>query len=427
MSISQLYPEEGPTLNLNFAGSRTLDPRITFTRTQTTSNGSTYMGRDGLIKYAGPNEPRFDHRYVNGEIESLGLLIERVRSNLKIWSQNIELDFSRASISTISQDEIISPDGNQTADGIVPNTTSTAHYIDKVLTSTSGITASQKICSSVFFKKGVGKEGWFQVYEESGNALQGLRFDFETKQLFYSVSNEFNTGGGVTDGYGVIEYPNGWYRLWIAGYPNTTTTGRRIRIRLTNETGAFDFVGDAVSSYLYAWGVQVEVGSYLTSYIPTFASTVTRTQDRVLIDGERFTEWYNPDEGTFFCSTNDPRGTVIFGVGNTFDNVIYVTRGGGSMLSNTVGSALGTSSLIGATGNSKIAFAVKTDNSSICVNGIITANNTTNDMPIGVVRLVIGASSWSPTAFDNQVDGTISQLIYYPTRFTNSQLVSLTR
>jgi hypothetical protein len=130
----------------------------------------------------------------------------RSRGNLKIWSQNIELDFSGASISTISQDEIISPDGNQTADGIVPNTTNTAHYIDKVLTSTSGITASQKICSSVFFKKGVGKEGWFQVYEESGNAQQGLRFDFETKQLFYSVSTQFNTGGGVTDGYGVIEY-----------------------------------------------------------------------------------------------------------------------------------------------------------------------------------------------------------------------------
>ena len=75
MSISQLYPAEGPTLNLNFAGSRTLDPRITFTRTQTTSNGSTYMGRDGLIKYAGPDEPRFDHRYVSGDIESLGLLM----------------------------------------------------------------------------------------------------------------------------------------------------------------------------------------------------------------------------------------------------------------------------------------------------------------------------------------------------------------
>ena len=62
MAISQLYPAEGPTLNLNFAGSRTLDPRITFTRT----SSGTYMGRDGLVKYAGPDEPRFDHRYVNG-------------------------------------------------------------------------------------------------------------------------------------------------------------------------------------------------------------------------------------------------------------------------------------------------------------------------------------------------------------------------
>ena len=33
MAISNLYPAEGPTLNLNFANSRILDRRITFTRT----------------------------------------------------------------------------------------------------------------------------------------------------------------------------------------------------------------------------------------------------------------------------------------------------------------------------------------------------------------------------------------------------------
>jgi hypothetical protein len=62
------YPEIRPTLDLNFARVKALDPRITFTR----SSGGSYVGADGLIKYAGVNEARFDHDPVTGE--SLGLL-----------------------------------------------------------------------------------------------------------------------------------------------------------------------------------------------------------------------------------------------------------------------------------------------------------------------------------------------------------------
>ena len=428
MSILQNFPEEGPTLNLNFAGSRTLDPRITFTRTQTTSNGSSYMDKNGLIRYAGPDAPRFDHRYVNGEIESLGLLVEEARTNLKIRSEELQSDFGRARITTISENEIISPDGLQTADGIVPNATLSAHYMDKVFTSTSGITTSQNICCSAFFKKGVGGDVWLQIYEESGNAYHGVQFNFETETLTFRNSNEYITGEGVTTDYGVIKYPNGWYRLWVAGYPNTTTTGRRYRIRLTDASGSLDFSGDAVSSYVYSWGVQVEVGAFPTSYIPTLGSTVTRNQDRVLIDGERFLDWYNPDEGTFFCNVNSPRGNVIFGVGDTFDNTIYTTAGGsfsGAIRSGGTGTSL--SGTISSSGISKIAFGVKTDNSALCINGQITGTSLTADMPINPVRLTLGASPWSPTAFGNQVDGTISQLSYYPTRLTNAQLQNLTK
>jgi hypothetical protein len=51
------FPNVLPTLDLDFANSKTLDPRITFTR----SSGGSYVGADGLIKYAGVNEARFDH------------------------------------------------------------------------------------------------------------------------------------------------------------------------------------------------------------------------------------------------------------------------------------------------------------------------------------------------------------------------------
>ena len=76
LEFSDDYPTIEPSLKLNFADARALDPRITFTRAST----ATYVGRDGLIKTAGVNEARFDHDPTTGE--SLGLLIEEERTNL---------------------------------------------------------------------------------------------------------------------------------------------------------------------------------------------------------------------------------------------------------------------------------------------------------------------------------------------------------
>jgi len=70
MAISQNFPNTRPSLNLNFARSKKLDPRITFTRSST----ATYVDEDGLIKSAATNTPRFEHDPTTGDC--LGLLIE---------------------------------------------------------------------------------------------------------------------------------------------------------------------------------------------------------------------------------------------------------------------------------------------------------------------------------------------------------------
>ena len=77
-----LYKEYGiPTLDLTFSGKKSLVDRIsgnnliTFTRSST----ATYIGSDGLVKYASANEGRLDYDQTTGE--SLGLLIEEARTN----------------------------------------------------------------------------------------------------------------------------------------------------------------------------------------------------------------------------------------------------------------------------------------------------------------------------------------------------------
>ena len=81
MSIKDNFPSVGPSLSLNFARSKTLDPRITFSR-PSTSGDATYMNGNGLIVTAAADEPRFDHKYENGVVKSLGLLVEEQRTNI---------------------------------------------------------------------------------------------------------------------------------------------------------------------------------------------------------------------------------------------------------------------------------------------------------------------------------------------------------
>lgn len=118
MSIHQLglktseldLPRLRPTLDLDFVNSKVLDQRITFTR----SSGGTYINENGIIKYSGINEPRFNHDIESGK--RLGLLVEESRTNLIPHSR----DFTQllpAFVDVTSNSEI-SPDGLQNSNKI---------------------------------------------------------------------------------------------------------------------------------------------------------------------------------------------------------------------------------------------------------------------------------------------------------------------
>ncbi len=410
MAIQQNFPDEGPSLNLNFAGSRTLDPRITFTRT----TSATYMGPDGLIKIAAANSPRFDHSYnsATGEIESLGLLIEEQRQNLLLRSEEFETTWSTTRTS-VTTNAAAAPNGTTTAEKFIEDSTEdNSHFVSQSVTITNATTYT------------------FSCFVKAAERFR-FRLSFSSAGFGSTLNTSFNLQtSGTTASAGatasIVAYPGGWFRC-IATATSTATTTSNFSMLLLSDVGSSGYTGDGTSG-IFIWGAQLEVGAFPTSYIPTVASTVTRNQDRVLIDGERFLQWYNPVEGTFFCSTNDPRGTVVFGVGNTFDNTIYTTAGGSfSGIIRSGGSATSFVGTISNSGTSKVAFGVKTDNSALCINGVITGSSLTADMPINPIRLTLGASPWSTTASSNQVDGTISQLTYYPTRLPNNILQNLTR
>ena len=107
MAISQNFPNTRPSLNLNFARSKTLDPRITFIRTQTGSEAS-YVDESGIIRYASADEPRFDHDPETGRC--LGLMIEEQQTNVLLYSEEFDTGWTSTNAS-VTANATTAPDG----------------------------------------------------------------------------------------------------------------------------------------------------------------------------------------------------------------------------------------------------------------------------------------------------------------------------
>ena len=122
LEVTQEYPSIRPTLDLNFAATKTLDRRITFTR----DSVGTYVDENGLVKYASNNVPRFDHDPTTGE--SLGLLIEESRTNYVDNSNDVsywDRIINNATVESNTTDTLeVGPDGTNTSTKITGGTNS---------------------------------------------------------------------------------------------------------------------------------------------------------------------------------------------------------------------------------------------------------------------------------------------------------------
>jgi len=419
MSIRNTYPTIRPSLNLDFARSRTLDPRITFSRTTT----GTYMDSDGLIKVASADEARFDHRYVNGQLESLGLLVEEQRSNLITYSEDFDTWTKPGTPAgaSISQDVTISPDGSNTADKIVESNTTGGHgiWLGFTLPQTTTYTFS------VFLK--ADERTWVDV--RAYNSTNGNQFiakiDLENGDFLE------NTGGTVS----LDPFSNGWWRFsGVCSFDNIYTQFFIAPIISNNNASDTSYTGDG-SSGIYVWGAQLEVGAFPTSYIPRpDTSTATRNPDSVSMTGTNFSDWYNQSEGTVYVSQklravqDTDRNNIVYlingGSGNDYfyntkkgNQHIFVFGDGGTNYSRFGDGADSTDS------KTAWAYDVSGDDFKAYYNGIESTTETDNNTPSATshTQLELGAT------VGDKYSGHISQLTYYPTRLTNAQLQNLTK
>lgn len=259
MTIKALYPSIEPSLNLDFANTKRLDPRITFTRAST----ATYVGSNGLIQNAAVNEARFDHNPATGE--SLGLLVEEARTNVTTFSERVE---GRSYVygQTALDNALLSPNGTQTAIKIRSTIGTGLAFIGY----NTSISASSTYTFSIFAKAGewtrIGIRGY---YDGTSYRLPHLTIDLATKQV---IANSGATAPIILD------CGNGWIRISITFTTAATPSplGGEIDVECHNTALAqTNEVGDGTSG-IYVWGAQLELGGFPTSYIPTPATFTSR-------------------------------------------------------------------------------------------------------------------------------------------------------
>jgi hypothetical protein len=416
MSVKQVFntsaeldfPNVLPTLDLDFANSKTLDPRITFTR----SSGGSYVGADGLIKYAGVNEARFDHDPATGE--SLGLLIEEARTNLLVrsdYSSNNSL-----SNVTLTLNATTAPDGTNTAVSMTGSVGTSVKYLYKLYSTTTTGTYT----TSVFAKYNGEQYILLRVNDNTGVNDGQQRFDILNGIKDGNVAN----GGTATGASSTITaYPNGWYRLSVTctfNSPFTSIQGAGVYL-----TG---YTTTSSTNSVYLWAPQLEVGSFPTSYIPTQGSTRTRAADNARITGKNFSDFYNQSEGTvkFDFKSQSIETRYLMGISNFSTAELIYTRS----------IATGSDSAI-RTKNQDVAYrpiayprdsrtlskhivTYKKNDFIVAAQGLVSTPDTDCDVP-NPTTISIGSLYNS-----SHINGTISRLTYYPKRLPNAQLQALT-
>lgn len=396
MSIRNTYPTIRPSLNLNFARSRTLDPRITFSR----SSVGTYMDSDGLIKTAIADQPRFDHRYVNGQIESLGLLVEEQRSNLVKLSNDFSSNFwagycgGKSNI-TYNTTDVISPDG--------------ANNATKIARGSNGC---------------------------DGSLSWGFHWNSSTGGIIIDTTNTFTASIYARGAVGGEVINVGFNDSQMTNHTLTTSWQRISRIGIANTTDrGFQVKSDAINQTFYIWGAQLEQGAFPTSYIPTSGGTGTRNADNVSMVGENFSSWFNQTEGSLYVDMGDYKSSLTgnFGIslGSSSTNYLalpYINASGSLTGDLYWRDASVTETINFPSGGSAAKYAIAYKNGQRLTgyfNGSLSEDTVGPwPNPSGFNSLYIGRSHFNISRYHTCY---YKQLLYYSKPITNTQLQNLTK
>jgi len=272
----------------------------------------------------------------------------------------------------------------------------------------NGFTIGTKYTSSIYVKYISGSGADFQILKSFGTA--GVRCTFTNAGADLSV---IAVGGTQANDFGKEDVGDGWFRIWFTYASNTTNW----EINISRQTGT--------GSDVYGiYGFQIEAGSYATSYIPTYGTSVTRNQDTGSISSA--SSLIGQTEGTLFVKfkyTNEAVGLVGINAGN-IGNRLYIGTDTYGVISQvrksfSTQAFFSTPLTIGTT--YKFALAYKENDFVLYMNGNQIGVDTNGLVPSSLSRIAFQQANGN-----DSMPQPLSEVLVFKTRLTNAELADLT-
>jgi hypothetical protein len=257
-----------------------------------------------------------------------------------------------------------------------------------------------------------------QILPRDSSKFAGVNWDMTT-----GAEISRNVVTWTCDQFFAKQHENSW---WRAHDTFTTDTGTVINanVRLRDAVGQ-SYLGD-VTKGAYLWGVQLELGAFASSYIPTTSAAVTRAKDDL---SYTISSVLGATENTYFINARTARGpgtqtylSVDDGTANervtiqrnTSNQVhVFVVDGGVTQADLNLGVVANDTSF-------KVALRVKANDIAASLNGAAVVTDATATLPT-LTTLRVGEDH----ALANQAFAPIKTVVQYATGLTNAQLVTL--
>lgn len=242
MSIKDTLPDIKPTLLLDFANTKTLDPRITFGRASTAT-------------------------YYDGKTTA------KAEENLLTYSQDFASAVWVTQGATIVGNNSAAPDGTATAGLCTASAGSAFHNFEQL--KASAVQGSAPVAASVYLKAGT-------------YSLATLIIECAATTSWVSVTVNLSTGAVTNTGAGasathlsssIASVGSGWYRVNLVG--SSASAFNKLKVAFASSAApAYANYGNDVwtaagTETIYVWGAQIEQRATVTAYTPTTSAPIT--------------------------------------------------------------------------------------------------------------------------------------------------------
>jgi hypothetical protein len=363
------------------------------------ASSATRVNSEGLIELVTSNVPRLNYPLIDGVVQGCpSLLLEPQRININTFSDPTDAQKGSTSYASVTyQDDFNWGLGNVINNAIVFGDNSTTRYAYYNSTVVSGT----EYTLSFFIKM-------------DDNSVPIPATDF----LLVLA------GTSIASGHTIDNYGNNVYRVSVSETAGASNTANGVLKVASHSAKTFKITG-----------FQIEAGSYATSYIPTSGATATRV-------GESCSQTppsgiIGQTEGTIFVDVNNQlvspaNDTRIQLSDGTTDKWILIGVPGGSIgglaecyVNNFATSFTMTfnSSVALSIGRNKVAFAYKSGDFVLYINGISVGSSSATGTIPSCSQLKIGGNTPTSTTKETQ---QFNEFVLFPTRLTNAELAALT-